>query len=224
MGDVSAWALIGPVIGMAAMMVSGFKLLNKYSDLVLKHGELETEVKELRRNALAGDNWQEMLPFPFDDASQVIVINNRVPTEEDRIDADVPVIWLSMDHQRSWTAVPPQPGVWHENTHRDDQGYNHFFAITVGDQFIYVHTSEHAGLRRLVDAIMHNTDSRITDHELVEIARNQPDVVSRLLDSAGGDGCTSWRDMVTGSQQGRTPPRSPRRAPDHDRPRPINLD
>lgn len=222
MGDVSAWAMIGPVIGMAAMMVSGFKLLNKYSDLVLRHGELETEVKELRRRNLAGDNWQEMLPFPFDDASQVIVINNRVPTDQDKIDAaDVPVIWLSMDHQRSWSTA--EPGMWTENTHRDEQGNNHFFAITAGDQFLYIHTSEHPGLCALVQGITRGGE-RITDPVLVGTARNLPDVVGRLLDSAGGDGCTSWRDMVASSRQGRTARSPVRRAPEGDRPRPINLD
>lgn len=220
MGEVSAWIVIGPVIAMGMMTFSGFRLLEKYRDLVFRHGSLEVEVKELRRRNMAGDNWQEMLPFPFDDASQVIVINNRVPTDQDKIDAEVPVIWLSMDHQRSWTAVPATPGQWHENTHCDDQGYNHFYAITAGDQFIYIHTSEHPGLRRLTDTIVNSDGHRIEERTIVQTARDLPNVVSRLLDSAGGDNCTSWQDMVAGSKQGRLPGR---RTPDGDRPRPINL-
>lgn len=225
MPDVSAWTLVGPIVGMTAMVFSSIRLFNKYSDLVLAHDDLKDEVRELRRNALAGDNWQEMMPFPLDDARQVVVFNDRVPTEQDRISGECPVVWISVEHQRTWMSIPDAPGRWHEQTHRDPEGYNHHFAVTMGDQFIYIHASEHPGLRELVDAItQHSGPEPLREPQAVRTARGLPNVVARLFDSAGGDNCTSWADMVRGSITGTTTRRARRAGPQGAGPRPINLE
>jgi hypothetical protein len=222
MGDVSAWLVMGLVIATGMTVYSGVGILGKYRALLMKCGQQEAELKDLRDRNVAGENWRHTMPLAFEDAKQVIVVSDREPTDQDMIDTDVPVIWLSVEHQRSWSALPqPHVGQWNENTFRDTEGYNHFFAITAADQFIYVHTSEHAGLSRLVRAMTGEVGSRIDDPVLLRIARETPDVVNRLMDSAGGTNCKTWSETMNNTQQGYI---SARRLPVRPSTRQINLD
>lgn len=159
MGEVSAWIAIGPVIGMAMMMWTGFKLLRRYIDAVYDRDKLKTanarllkELDAVRRTEMLGEDWNYMMPFPCDDAQLITVVSDRTPTSDDRIVAQCRVAWLDTHNGTVWKCE--EPGVWLDAGSGGVRSPDSYVAVGEGDDFYFMHAGTYPGFHDLLQHIL----------------------------------------------------------------------
>lgn len=234
-GTVPALALIGPVIGMLAMGFSGMRLLKRHGDLIQRHGALEREVTRLRGNAMAGYDWQEMMPFACDDAKMIGVFSDRTPTDQDRISAGCQVVWIKLPTSQVWKST--EPGVWVDaGTGRHyDRENDCFVAITPDDDFLFMHGGHYPGFRELIEYITSGSPDGLRQND--ERARGINPMPFILMDAGAVEGENQVWQTLRGLRTTNADASQPaqRVAPldtsrfhtspfGEDRPRPIVLD
>ena len=128
-------AFIGLVIGYMVVLWTGFKLMGKYHDAMIRIKELEAAPRTVIADpALSGDaNW--------DGVGMVIAIGDWVPQAgQDLAPAHIPTLWINpntqQSHRRRYDGMPGSRSVWDDTSLTGRNETNHLSAILQGDFFV----------------------------------------------------------------------------------------
>lgn len=242
MADVSAYYLVGPVIGMVLLAITGTRAVNRAVDLQNEnHGLRERITEQAREYSRASErdrnNRIEMLditggnrlPIAIADADAVVAFIDRVPNENDILDQeDTPFIWMTRDGR---TFKPgSENGDWQETLMTDGRhGVNRLTAFTAADIFITAAIHRQPGCRALIEQIGAADGSTPEGSAVMAQAIQQlHPFIAESMDAASNS--TQWVSINTNTMasMGLTRPAQPVAPPhtldDGDAPRPIILD
>lgn len=215
---ISAWMLVGPVIGMLVLAVSSVRMMKRYGDTILKVEDLE---RALRR-AQSGGN--DTMPLPLADAEAAIFMIDRVP--EDGPDFQLghmahPVIWMHPRLQRSWRWNNDGEH-WIENTDNPQGDCNHLVFATDSSTFGYAMTAHVPGIRQTMRSIASENTS---PDEVTALVASLPDPVVTAMNRTSGS--NEWSEVAAAGRrpvQPAAPRLSARDNPFADVRRPIIVD
>lgn len=186
MTDISAYTLIGPVIGMAIMCVVTSKAIRRMGTLIHEKGALEARLAAEQDRVGAA-----LLPTAIADAGAVIAVMNRSPNEYDRVDIVKPFIWINATTNQSWRATV-EPGEWVENTQINQHGVIALTLATPDDLTVGVTALVDPGVRERILAI---AQPHIPTTEMVEHIRALHPGTCAAMDmmrDGTGDDDASW--------------------------------
>lgn len=211
MPEVSAFALIGPVIACMVLAASGFRLLRVNWRLVEAHDAQRLKLDELRQRlrTVSERTGDPLLPSALMDNECVAVVIRRDPNEDDLVDIERPLFWINPETNRSWRATA-EPGRWIENTRVNTHGVVHVTATPPSGVVFSVTGFLDPGAH---DSILAIADPATSTQTVAEHIRALHPATCAAMDAMADNPSPSWLDICRNTFRESPPPTARRAEP-----------